>query len=85
MLNWRLSNLKADYLEYNETNGTVSIEVDGKEKNIEFGNIVDVKKSFLVKKNKDYRVNIIGYSNKSKIETEIKIVKKNTSYTVFNR
>ena len=53
----------------------MEIEVDGKLKNYTFGSIVDVDKSFLVKSDKNFRVNVIGYSNRSKKETDVKITK----------
>ncbi len=73
--NRRLSKLKADYQDYYNTDRTVEIEADGKLKNYTFGSIVDVDKSFLVKNDKNFRVNVIGYSNRSKKETDIKITK----------
>ena len=71
--NRRLANLKADYQEYDKPNNVVNLEVDGKEKAVTFGSIVDVKSNFLVKDNENYRINVIGFTNKSKIETNIKI------------
>ena len=73
--NRRLSNLKADYQEYDKSNHTVRLEVDGELKNISFGSIVDVKDAFIVKDEGNYRINVIGYMNKSKKETNIKIKK----------
>ena len=74
--NRRLSNLKADYQIYNETSAKVSFLVDGQETDVEFGSILEVSKDFLVKHNDDFRVNIIGYTNKKKIETDVSIRKK---------
>ncbi len=73
--NRRLSKLKADYQDYYSSEGSVGIEVDGKLKNYAFGSIVDVDKSFLVKNNNNFRVNVIGFSNRSKKETDVKITK----------
>lgn len=74
--NRRLSNLKADYQEYDEGDNKVDFLVDGVHTEVSFGSIVDIEKSFLVKKNKNFRINVIGYQNKKKIETEITIEKK---------
>lgn len=71
--NRRLSRLKADYLEYDDVNQTVMLQVDGKLKSIKFGSLVDVEKNFLVNEHPNYRVNVIGYVGKSKKETEIEI------------
>ena len=73
--NRRLSRLKADYQDYVEENNTVKFLVDGKLQYVSFGSIVDVSKDFLVKYDKKFRVNVIGYTNKKKIETDINIQK----------
>ena len=73
--NRRLANLKADYQEYDKPNNIVTLEVDGKVREVRFGSIIDVQKNFLVKEANNYRINVIGFTNKSKIETNIKIKK----------
>ena len=73
--NRHLAKLKADYQEYDKPNYEVSLEVDGKAQKVAFGSIIDVRNDFLVKENKRYRINVIGFTNKSKIETDIKIEK----------
>ncbi len=73
--NRRLSKLKADYQDYDYTNKNIEIEVDGKLNSYSFGSIVEVDKSFLVKDDKDFRINVIGYSNRSKKETGVKITR----------
>ena len=73
--NRRLSNLKADYLEYDDENKSVSFQIDGDLRDVKFGTLIDVQKSFLVKQHNNYRVNVIGFTNKSKIETNIRIQK----------
>ena len=73
--NRHLAKLKADYQEYDKPNNIVILEVDGKAKEVKFGSIVDVEKNFLVKDANNYRINVIGFTNKSKIETNITISK----------
>jgi len=73
--NRRLSRLSADYLEYDSSNPSIKFQVDGKMQDIEFGTIVNVKRSFLVKNDKNYRINVIGYTNKKNKETDVKIRK----------
>ncbi len=73
--NRRLSRLKADYQDYDEKNCSVKLLIDGKPKDVEFGDIVEVSKDFLVKYDKKFRVNVIGYTNKRKNETGINIKK----------
>ena len=71
--NRRLSRLKADYLEYDDANKSVKLQVDGKLQDVKFGTLIDVKDKFLVEENSNYRVNIIGYVSKNKKETGIEI------------
>ena len=77
--NRRLANLKADYQVYDKPNNIVTLEVDGKAQEVKFGSIIDVEKNFLVKDANNYRINVIGFTNKSKIETNIKIKKTQIS------
>ncbi len=73
--NRRLSKLKASYQEYNDERAKVGFLIDGKHQDIEFGTIVNVSKNFLVKYDEKFRVNVIGYTNKKKIETDVNISK----------
>ncbi len=73
--NRRLSRLKANYQDYDIENNIVQVEVDKTIRDVKFGTIVEVKNNFLVKDNKKYRINVIGYTNKSKKETNIRIKK----------
>ncbi len=70
----RIFYFKKQFL-YDKPNNIVTLEVDGKAQEVKFGSIIDVEKSFLVKDANHYRINVIGYTNKSKIETNI-IIKK---------
>ena len=70
-----MSKLKADYQDYDDNNCRVKLLIDGKPKDVEFGDIVEVSKDFLVKYDKDFRVNVIGYTTKRKNETGINIKK----------
>lgn len=71
--NRRLSKLKADYIDHSNDTKKVKLKVDSKTKEIPFGSKVKVNKNFLVHPIKNYRVNVIGYTNKSKKETNIYI------------
>ena len=77
--NRRLLKLKADYQEYDNSKNIVKLEIDGKMKDYSFGSIIDVDKNFLVKNDNDFRVNVIGYTNKRKLETDVKIHKSQFS------
>ncbi|MCK9492088.1 MAG: succinylglutamate desuccinylase/aspartoacylase family protein [Sulfurimonas sp.] len=74
--NRRLSRLNADYLDMDEDYNIVKFSVDGKEVDVKFGEILKVENSFVVHKANSFRVNVIGYVNKSGIETGVEIEKK---------
>ncbi len=62
--NRRLTRIYPEYFEYDLSIDTITMQIDGSEKIINFGQIVDVNDSFLVVPQKDYRVNVIGYKKK---------------------
>lgn len=71
-----LTKLEADYIEHLNFDTEVKMVVDGTPKNVKFGDTVDVKKEFLVKNTKHFRVNVIGYKSSSDKETDISITQK---------
>ncbi|MEA2110721.1 MAG: M99 family carboxypeptidase catalytic domain-containing protein [Campylobacterota bacterium] len=73
--NRRLTHLQADYIDYARDDTNVHFEVDNRDMKVMFGDIVKVKKEFLIHNHEVYRVNVIGYSNSSKKETDMKITK----------
>ncbi len=75
--NRRLSRLRADYIDHDVQKAQVQFLVDGEPKNVTFGDIIEVNDTFMVKNDDKYRINVIGFTNKSKIETEIDIKKNN--------
>lgn len=74
--NRRLSRLKPDYIDYTNETKDVKIKVDNSDKETPFGSLITVKDQFKVYPIKDYRINVIGYTNKSKKETNIAINRK---------
>ncbi len=64
--NRKLANLKPDYLEMDNEQKIVSINIDGKKRNVTLGSIIDVEKSFEIEPIKNFRVNIIGFVQKGK-------------------
>jgi len=74
--NRRLSRLKPDYIDYTNESKNVTINIDNKNEIVPFGSLINVKDNFSVNPIKGYRVNIIGYTNKSKKETNITINRK---------
>jgi len=74
--NRRMTMLKPQYFEYDDSLKNATIQIDGKYQNVQLGSIVNVKNSFLVKEKSGYRVNIIGYTNaKRKNESGIVVSK----------
>jgi len=74
--NRRLTRLKADYEEHLNFDTKITFQIDGKKQKIKFGDTIKVKKDFLVVDERKFRVNVIGYTNKSGIETDTKISKR---------
>ena len=73
--NRRLTKLQADYAEHLSFNTEVKLIIDGKEINTKFGDTVNIKNNFIVKRDKRFRVNVIGYKNPKGLETNVKIYK----------
>ncbi len=64
--NRRLAKLKADYLEVSTEQRDIIMNVDGKQKTVKLGSIVNIKNSFKIYPIKNFRVNIIGFIKKGK-------------------
>jgi len=73
--NKKLTTLYADYSKHLSFNTSIDFEIDGIRKKFKFGDTIKVKDYFKVIGNKNFRVNVIGYKNKSGIETDVKIKK----------
>lgn len=71
-----LTKLEADYVKHLNFDTEIKMVIDSVTKNIKFGDTVDVKKDFLVKDTKSFRVNVIGYKSKSGKETNKNIFQK---------
>ena len=73
--NRRLTKLRADYIPLLKEDKSVRLNIDSQDKDIDFGSIINVKDTFKIHPIKDYRVNVIGYTNDTNIETNISINK----------
>jgi len=71
--NRRLTQLVADYSEHLNFDTKITMNIDNTTKKVNFGDTVNVSKNFEVIDEKKFRVNVIGYTNKSGIETNTKI------------
>lgn len=75
--NRKLANLKPDYLEMEDLDNEIMMNIDGEDKMIKIGSIVNVDSSFEIKPIEDFRVNIIGFVKKGqKDESGINIQKE---------
>lgn len=64
--NRKLANLKPDYLDLVNEEKIVSMNIDDEKQNISLGSIVQVKNSFVVNPLENFRVNVIGFTQKGK-------------------
>lgn len=71
--NRRLSRLQADYMDYTLENKDVEIKIDNKIQKTSFGSVITVKDEFQILPVENYRVNVIGFTNKTNIETNTPI------------
>ncbi len=74
--NISLAKLYPQYFKSNCDDTGALFTVDGKERFVSFGEIIDVTKSFQVKKDDKFRVNIIGLVTKNKDSQDGIVVKK---------
>jgi len=75
--NRRMVKLKADYLDMESENPNIKMNIDGLDKNVEFGSIIHAVNNFYISPDSGYRVNVIGYKNKKqKNESGLKIKKQ---------
>lgn len=75
--NRRLTSIQPQYFNYDDTVSEVSMQVDGREKTIPFGEMVGVEESFSVNPMDGCRVNVIGFTKKGlKNEHSVSIARK---------
>lgn len=75
--NRRLTVLVPQYLAYDQFDGRVKVNIDGKVQDVTLGSLINVKNYFNVQVDKRFRVNVIGYVNKKhKNESGLNIRKK---------
>ncbi len=62
--NRKIVNLKPDYFELVNEKLDIVMNIDGEKRNVSFGSIIDVDKSFSVEPIENFRVNVIGFVKK---------------------
>jgi hypothetical protein len=60
--NRHVTSMRPQYFDYDYALNSLTVQVDGKNKKISIGEKVDVESDFRILAEKDYRVNIIGFS-----------------------
>ncbi len=71
--NHSITSLSPQFFRYDDSLKKLELLVDGEVKDVPTGSTICVDKYFKVRSKKGFRVNIIGYSNSKKIETDVKI------------
>lgn len=75
--NRKLTTLVPQYMAYDEFDGSLQVEIDGKIQTVTLGSLVEVEDYFHIKTDERIRVNVIGYVNKKhKSEYGLDIRKK---------
>jgi hypothetical protein len=76
--NRRLTKIDPEYFDYDFSIDSVTMQIDGSEETVSFGEIVSVEESFLVVPQEGYRVNVIGYKRPGqRNESGIAVKRKN--------
>lgn len=74
--NRKLTHLSPQYFDYDFGLSGIDMVVDGRLKKVSFGEIISVKDHFLVKELEGHRVNVIGFTDKSRPnESGLKVTK----------
>lgn len=78
--NRKITKLLPQYFKYDDENIKAQINIDGVEKTYQLGSIIEVKDYFIIKNQKNLRVNVIGYvGKKRRNDFDEKIHKKSIS------
>ena len=75
--NRKLATLKADYLDMDVQQKFITMNIDGEQRRVSIGSIVDVDENFEIEPIKDFRINIIGFVQKGKRDESGVQVNKN--------
>ena len=71
-----LTSIRPQYFEFGNSLSVASVKIDGRDEIVTFGNKIHVDDNIIINSQKNVRVNVIGYENPSKKETDVKITKK---------
>ncbi|MDY6188718.1 MAG: M99 family carboxypeptidase catalytic domain-containing protein [Campylobacter sp.] len=71
-----LTSIRPQYFEFAHSLPTASVKIDGRDEIVTFGSKIHVDDNIIINSQNNVRVNVIGYENPSKKETDVKITKK---------
>lgn len=71
-----LTSIRPQYFEFAHSLPAASVKIDGRDEIVTFGSKIHVDDNIIINSQKNVRVNVIGYENPSKKETDVKITKK---------
>ena len=71
-----LTSIRPQYFEFGNSLPAASVKIDGRDEIVTFGNKIHVDDNIIINSQNNVRVNVIGYENPSKKETDVKITKK---------
>ena len=71
-----LTSIRPQYFEFAHSLPAASVKIDGRDEIVTFSNKIHVDDNIIINSQKNVRVNVIGYENPSKKETDVKITKK---------
>lgn len=71
-----LTSIRPQYFEFGNSLSAASVKIDGRDEIVTFGSKIHVDDNIIINSQNNVRVNVIGYENPSKKETDVKITKK---------
>ncbi|MCI6662030.1 M99 family carboxypeptidase catalytic domain-containing protein [Campylobacter sp.] len=71
-----LTSIRPQYFEFGNSLPAASVKIDGRDEIVTFGSKIHVDDNIIINSQNNVRVNVIGYENPSKKETDVKITKK---------
>lgn len=74
--NKMLTSIRPQYFEFGHSSLSASVKVDGRDEIVTFGSKIHADDSIIINSQKNVRVNVIGFETPNKVETDVKISKK---------
>lgn len=74
--NKMLTSIRPQYFEFGHSSLSASVKIDGRDEIVTFGSKIHADDSIIINSQKNVRVNVIGFETPNKVETDVKISKK---------